>query len=143
MKAQGVPATDKKYATMVKLLRAQNLAALGFIKEKPAGPSSQSAPAAAQPTSSSTSAATESAVPVDPALVQMNEELQQSKFSAQSVKNTAFSPAQMHQLKAQVLAFRYLTHNMPLPTNLMLAIRGATPSVRFPSSQLMTYCSFK
>lgn len=131
MKQQGVPANDKKYATMVKLLRSQDLGSLGFLRNQAASAPLQSAPAAPPASAtSSTSAPTESAAPLDPALVQMNEDLQQSRTAAPSTKNTAFSAAQLHQLKAQVLAFRYLTHNMPLPTNLMLAIRGVAPSVR-------------
>lgn len=135
MKTQGIPASDKKYATMVKLLRSQNLAALGFVKQQPSPAAPQQAPPPPPSTAVSTSATSELPAvapgPVSSAtLAQMNEELQQSKGVSSNVKTGAFSAAQVHQLKAQILAYRYLTHNVALPQNLLIAIRGATPSVR-------------
>lgn len=131
MKQAGVPASDKKYATMVKLLRSQNLSSLGFVKAPSSATTQQAAPQPAPaPSTASTSAPAEGAQPGDPALVQMNEDLQQQKQVPSTVKTSPFSPAQVQQLKAQILAYRYLTHNMALPPNLLLAIRGVAPSVR-------------
>ena len=133
LKQQGVPVSDKKYATMVKLLRSQNLASLGFTKVASSSSLGQPAAQPAPPSTASTSQPGEPATPAEPGqvgLVQMNEELQQQRTAPLNVKTSPFSAAQVHQLKAQILAYRYLTHNMALPSNLLLAIRGATPSVR-------------
>uniref|UniRef100_A0A8C4QRL6 SWI/SNF related BAF chromatin remodeling complex subunit ATPase 2 n=1 Tax=Eptatretus burgeri TaxID=7764 RepID=A0A8C4QRL6_EPTBU len=40
----------------------------------------------------------------------------------------AFSPAQLHQLRTQIMAYKLLARGQPLPENLQLAIQGKRPS---------------
>jgi hypothetical protein len=61
-------------------------------------------------------------------LLQMNEEFMKNPPPLSSGP-TMSSASQLYQLKAQILAFRFLARNLTLPPNLLAAIRGMNPLV--------------
>eukprot|EP01114_Cavostelium_apophysatum_P002760 TRINITY_DN1244_c0_g1_i1.p1 TRINITY_DN1244_c0_g1~~TRINITY_DN1244_c0_g1_i1.p1 ORF type:complete len:1348 (-),score=431.50 TRINITY_DN1244_c0_g1_i1:91-4134(-) len=98
LKSQGVDAQDERYAALLKILKAQSLFGYNFQ-----GITSDKAKSNGSGSSSSSG----------------NIALNQLKVGPGGLTNY-----QLFQLKAQILAFKYLSKNVPLPAKLLGAIRN-------------------
>ncbi|GAB6025095.1 putative global transcription activator SNF2L2 [Chamberlinius hualienensis] len=48
----------------------------------------------------------------------------ENRFSNDNARQTVFTPAQLHQLRAQIVAYRYLARNQVIPENIQLTLQG-------------------
>jgi hypothetical protein len=108
MRNAGVPPTDRRYVHLVKLLKAQNLSAL---QRKPTVPNEPAGKPNGLPQA-----------PPSLALPPLGED------GIDSVKPQAplgpFTASQLAQLKAQILAYRYLSRNLSMPPALLTTIKA-------------------
>lgn len=95
MRAQGVNESDLRYATLLKILKTQSL------HGHPMNPNPNYRPPATQSPS------------VTP-----------KHSSAGKVAGNGINQYQLFQLKAQILAYKYLSRNMSLPPKLLAAVRA-------------------
>lgn len=75
-----------------------------------------------------------------PMMNQMGSNMPPNQMQNQPVRNPNFVPAQLHQLRAQIMAYKLLARNQPLPEQLRISVEGKRTfqsSMPRPQSKLM------
>ncbi|CCF54584.1 hypothetical protein NDA11_000957 [Ustilago hordei] len=135
LKASGVDeSTSQEYATLVNTLKMfqqyqamrqqQAVAMQARAAQQPASrswstASAPSAPSPSQPANTSTPAAANGAPSTNGVPVKTEEDITRSLSPAN------FTPDQLNALKTQIIAFKLISHNQPLPSHLQEAILAA------------------
>jgi hypothetical protein len=142
MRQAGIPPTDQRYLAVLKILKIQTqfgiqLNATNFPQLATQGYLLQSQPQASvqvqpkQPSLPSQTATPSFSAHPPQALTTPQSMVnsftpQPQTSSATSDKKTPLSSYQVFQLKAQIMAYKYLSKNMPLPPKLLTALRTFT-----------------